>query len=102
MPAAGIEPGQKVLSPLPSLSPLLSLPSLVTPHLISFRFRFCGLWPVLGLALPCLAVPSSSFWLSLYFGQLFRTAFAVAEQQQRGVSLGKGCVSVGNMCKFDS
>lgn len=56
----------------------------------------------LALALACLAVPSSSFWLSLYFGQLFRTAFAVAEQQQRGVSPGKGCVSVGNMCKFDS
>lgn len=95
MPAAGIEPGQM----LPQLLPFGCLwLSLVTPHLISFRFRFCGLWPVFGFAF------FFGFSLSLsIFGHLFRTAFAVGKQKARiEADWARGASAWGNICKFDS
>lgn len=79
MPAAGIEPGQKALFPF---VPLYSLLSLASSGYSSFDFISVSLLRSVACALAwlCLALPScSSFWLSLYFGQLFRTAFAAAE-----------------------
>lgn len=87
MPAAGIEPGQEVLSPLPSLSHLLSLPfsGYSSFDFISVSLLRSVACARLGFALPCCA-----FFFFLAFS-LFWPAFSHSICGCRAAA--KGCQS---------